>query len=64
VLFPLSGLCPVTILRQSVPEVRCNSVNISEGGMALSTFDPLIPAEDVRVQARVEITSCQPTSRY
>src|ERR1019366_6935385 len=26
---------PVTILRQSVPEVRCNSVNISEGGMAL-----------------------------
>jgi hypothetical protein len=41
---------PVTILRQSVPEVRCNSVNISEGGMALSTFVPLIPGEDVRVQ--------------
>ena len=41
---------PVTILRQSVPEVRCYSVNISEGGMAVSTFVPLIAGEDVQVQ--------------
>jgi hypothetical protein len=41
---------PVTILRESMQEVRCNSVNISEGGMALSTFVPLIPGESVRVQ--------------
>src|SRR4029077_3576787 len=27
---------PVVILRQDVPDVRCDSVNISEGGMALS----------------------------
>jgi hypothetical protein len=41
---------PVTILRQSMPEVRCYSVNISEGGMAVSTFVPLRAGEDVRVQ--------------
>jgi hypothetical protein len=41
---------PVTILRQSMLEVRCNSVNISEGGMAASTFVPLRAGEDVRVQ--------------
>jgi CheY-like chemotaxis protein len=41
---------PVTILRQSMPEVRCYSVNISEGGMAVSTFVPLIAGEDVQVQ--------------
>ena len=41
---------PVTILRQSMPEVHCHSVNISEGGMALSTFVPLIAGEDVQVQ--------------
>jgi len=41
---------PVTILRQGMQEVRCNSVNISEGGMALSTFVPLIPGECVQVQ--------------
>jgi hypothetical protein len=40
---------PVTILRQSMPEVRCYSVNISEGGMAVSTFVPLIAGEDVQV---------------
>jgi hypothetical protein len=34
-------------------EVRCNSVNLSEGGMALSTFVPLIPGESVRVQFTV-----------
>jgi CheY-like chemotaxis protein len=38
---PISIL--VTILRQNLPEVRCRSVNISEGGMAVSTFVPLAP---------------------
>jgi hypothetical protein len=41
---------PVTILRQSMPEVRCHSVNISEGGMAVSTIVPLVTGEDVQVQ--------------
>ena len=41
---------PVTILRQSLPEVRCYSVNISEGGMAVSTSLSITAGEDVRVQ--------------
>ncbi len=41
---------PVAIRRRSLPEVHCSSVNISEGGMALSTFVPLEPGEDVEVQ--------------
>ncbi|MFZ0420612.1 MAG: PilZ domain-containing protein [Candidatus Sulfotelmatobacter sp.] len=41
---------PVTILRQGMPEVHCHSVNISEGGMAVSTFVPLVAGEDVQVQ--------------
>jgi|SRR5450631_1298935 len=41
---------PVIIQRQSRQEVRCNSVNISGGGMALSTQVPLVPGENVRVQ--------------
>jgi CheY-like chemotaxis protein len=41
---------PVSILRQRMPEVRCYSVNISEGGMAVNTFVPLIAGEDVQVQ--------------
>jgi DNA-binding response OmpR family regulator len=41
---------PVTILRRNMPEVRCYSVNISEGGMAVSTIVPLIAGEDVQVQ--------------
>ena len=45
---PLS--IPIVILRQTLPEVRCNSVNISEGGMAVSTFVPLIPGEEVQIQ--------------
>ncbi len=40
---------PVTILRQDKPEVRCHSVNISEGGMAVSTFVPLMAGENVQV---------------
>src|ERR1700693_4614517 len=46
--------CPVSmsvvILRRTMAEVRCPSLNISEGGMAVSTFVPLIPGEDVQVQ--------------
>jgi CheY-like chemotaxis protein len=41
---------PVTILRQSMPEVHCHSVNISEGGMAVSTLVPLVAGGDVQVQ--------------
>lgn len=41
---------PVVILRRTKPEVRCYSVNFSEGGMALSTFVPLTPGEAVQVQ--------------
>ncbi|SRR6266496_3845673 len=41
---------PITILRQSIWEVRCNSVNISDGGMAVSTFVPLSPGEEVQVR--------------
>jgi PilZ domain len=41
---------PVVILRPDVPAVRCDSANVSEGGMALSTFVPLKPGEKVQVQ--------------
>lgn len=41
---------PVTILRKSMPDVHCHIVNISEGGMAVSTFVPLIAGEDAQVQ--------------
>lgn len=41
---------PVLVSRKSMQEVRCNSLNISEGGMALSTFVTLIPGESVQVQ--------------
>jgi len=33
-----------------MPEVRCGSVNISEGGMALSIFIPLSLGEEVQIQ--------------
>ena len=46
--YPVS--MPVIIQRQSRQEIRCNSVNISGGGMALSTQVPLVPGENVRVQ--------------
>jgi CheY-like chemotaxis protein len=41
---------PVTILRRNMADVRCQSVNISEGGMALSTFVPLVLGEKVQIQ--------------
>lgn len=46
--YPVS--IPVVIQRQSRQEVRCASINISGGGMALSTQVPLVPGENVRVQ--------------
>jgi ActR/RegA family two-component response regulator len=46
--YPVS--IPVIIRRESRQEVRCNSVNISGGGMALGTQVPLPPGESVRVQ--------------
>jgi c-di-GMP-binding flagellar brake protein YcgR len=45
---PLS--IPVVILRRTLPYVHCNSVNISDGGMAVRTFVPLSPGEEVQVQ--------------
>ena len=41
---------PVTVLIKNMPEVRCNSVNISEGGMALSTLGLLSLGEKVQIQ--------------
>jgi ActR/RegA family two-component response regulator len=46
--YPIS--MPVIIQRPSRQEIRCNCVNISEGGMALSMQVPLVPGENVRVQ--------------
>jgi CheY-like chemotaxis protein len=45
---PISS--PVTIIRRNMPEVRCESVNISEGGMAVSTLVPLNAGEDVHLR--------------
>jgi len=41
---------PVVILRRMMPAVRCHSINISESGMALSTFVPLNTGESVQIQ--------------
>jgi len=41
---------PVNILRRNRTGIRCRSLNISEGGMAVSTFVPLSAGEDVQVQ--------------
>jgi len=45
---PISS--PVTIVRRNMPEVRCQSLNISEGGMAVSTSVPINNGEQVQVQ--------------
>ncbi len=46
--------CPVSVLvvirRAAQPEIRGHSVNISEGGMAISTVTPFNAGEDVQVQ--------------
>ena len=41
---------PVTLLRQNMPDVRCYSVNISEGGMAVSMSTPLNAGDEVWIQ--------------
>jgi hypothetical protein len=41
---------PVLLLRQAQPEVHSKSVNISEGGMALSTSVSLSAGEKIQVQ--------------
>jgi hypothetical protein len=41
---------PVVIRREGGQEIRCSGVNISGGGMALSTQVPLVPGESVRVE--------------
>jgi DNA-binding NtrC family response regulator len=46
--YPVS--IPVIIRSQSMQEVRCFSLNISEGGMALSTLVPFVAGESVRIQ--------------
>jgi diguanylate cyclase (GGDEF)-like protein/PAS domain S-box-containing protein len=48
--FRCSVSMPVIIRREDGQEIRCNSVNISGGGMALSTQVTLVPGESVRVQ--------------
>src|ERR1017187_5301658 len=48
--FRCAASVPVIVLRTNMPEVRCHSVNISEGGMALSTFVPLSAGEPVQIQ--------------
>lgn len=46
--YPVS--IPVIIQRKNMQEVRCNGVNISEGGVAVSTVVPFTPGESVRIQ--------------
>jgi CheY-like chemotaxis protein len=41
---------PVVILRRAKPENRCDGVNVSEGGMAVSTSVSLSPGDKVHVQ--------------
>lgn len=41
---------PVTVLLKNMPEFHCQSVNISEGGMALSTSALFSVGEEVQIQ--------------
>src|ERR1700723_2134907 len=41
---------PVALCHPGMPEIRAHSVNISEGGMALSTSVPLRLGEEVQIQ--------------
>jgi diguanylate cyclase (GGDEF)-like protein/PAS domain S-box-containing protein len=41
---------PVIIQRENRQEVRCFSLNISDGGMAFSTQVPFLPGESIHVQ--------------
>ena len=40
----------MSVLVKNMPEVRCHSVNISEGGMALRTVVPFSLGEEVQIQ--------------
>jgi c-di-GMP-binding flagellar brake protein YcgR len=45
--------CPISVpvvIRSAETRVNCDSINISEGGMALRTSFPFKPAENVRIQ--------------
>lgn len=44
---------PVVVFQRDLPQVHCRTINISEGGMALSTHVPLKPGEEVQVQFTV-----------
>lgn len=46
--YPVS--MPVVLHRQVMPDVYCYALNISEGGMALSTIVSFNPGEEVRVE--------------
>jgi Tfp pilus assembly protein PilZ len=41
---------PVSVAVKNMPEVRCHSMNISEGGMALRTVVPFSLGEEVQIQ--------------
>jgi hypothetical protein len=41
---------PVTILKRNIEDVQCCSLNISEGGVAVSTFVPFSPGENVQIE--------------
>jgi diguanylate cyclase (GGDEF)-like protein len=41
---------PVIMRKERGEEIRCSTVNISEGGMALSAQAPIVPGESVHVQ--------------
>jgi hypothetical protein len=48
--FRSSLAIPVSVSRTGLPRVQCQSMNLSEGGMAVSTHVPLQPGEKVLVQ--------------
>jgi PilZ domain len=48
--FRCPACIPVVIKRENREEIRCHTLNISGGGMALTTHAPLSPEEKVRVQ--------------
>jgi hypothetical protein len=41
---------PVSIRRESLPEIACRSINISESGMAVGALAALRPGEEVQVK--------------
>lgn len=41
---------PLLINRRAMPDIQCYTVNVSEGGMALSTLVPLTPGETIHIE--------------